>query len=416
MGVGDEEESGLLWAPGDRSFRANPYPFYARLRSAAPAYAAPGGAVVLSRYDDVMATLRSEHVSHDLDANAKAEDIHPITRRPLRGPRRRRGSTKTILNLDPPDHTRLRGLVSMAFTPAAIERLRPRIEALVDGVLDGAAASGEIELVEDLAFPIPFRVISELLDMPTERADDLRDWSRAISAALEPAAADTDLDEAETAARDFVPYLVDVIEERRSRPGPDLLSGLLAAEADGQTLSPQELISFVVLLYVAGHETTVSLIGNGLAALLEHRDELARWRRDPTLDAVAVDELLRFDGPLQHTVRVAMKAMRFRGRDGEAVVAEPGRTIVTLLGAANRDPEVFEDPDRLWLGRPNASAHAGFGAGIHYCLGASLARLEATLAITRLIRRFETIELQSPPRWRDRITIRGVERLELKLA
>ena len=401
-----------LWDPFDPAFRADPYPYYDRLRTEAPAYRAPGGPTVLTRYIDVFATLRSNEVSRDVEANAIVEPTDEVG---LRRRERRRGGAKSILNLDPPDHTRLRRLVSKAFTPRQIELLRPGIEQMVDAALDDAADRGGIELIDDLAFPVPFQVISELLDMPTDRADDLRDWSQALTASLEPAATLTDLDAAEAAVLALVPYLIQVIEERRSAPGDDLLSALLAVEDDGDVLSFEELISFVVLLYVAGHETTVNLIGNGTLALLRHPDQLDRWRHDPSLDATAIDELLRYDGPVQHTVRVAMQPMSFADATGGTVVVEPGHTILTVLGAANRDPAMFDDPHTLRLDRPNAARHTAFSAGIHYCLGASLAKLEATVAITRLIRRFDRIELAAEPHWRDRITIRGVDRMPLTI-
>ncbi len=172
----------------------------------------------------------------------------------------------------------------------------------------------------------------------------------------------------------------------------------------------------MVLLYVAGHETTVNLIGNGVLALLRHPDQLDLWRRDPSLDTSAIDELLRFDGPVQHTVRVAMSPINFDGAHGETITVEPGHVMLTVLGAANRDPAVFEQPHRLILDRPNAGKHTAFSAGVHYCLGASLAKLEAGVAITRLIRRFERIELAGQPHWRDRITIRGVDQLPLSVS
>jgi cytochrome P450 len=402
-----------LWNPFDPEFRADPYPYYDRLRTEAPAYLSPFGQTVITRYADVFATLRSNEVSRDVDANAIFDPADEVA---VRRRARRRGGAKSILNLDPPDHTRLRRLVSKAFTPRQIELLRPRIERMVDDVLDRAATSGSIELIDELAFPVPFQVISELLDMPTDRADELRDWSQTLTAALEPASTIAELDAAEVAVMQLVPYLIDIIEARRSEPGDDLLSALLDVEDDGDTLSPEELISFVVLLYVAGHETTVNLIGNGMLALLRHPHELDRWRNDPGLDGSAVDELLRFDGPVQHTVRVAMQPTTFLGAHGEAVVVQPGHTILTVLGAANRDPAMFEDPNALRLDRPNAGRHTAFSAGIHYCLGASLAKLEATVAITRLIRRFDSIELAGEPHWRDRITIRGVDRMPLRVS
>jgi cytochrome P450 len=398
-----------VWNPADPDFRRDPHPFYDRLRTEAPACRLPWGAVVITRYDDVARTLRSNDFSRDVEAHALERD-DPVARR--RRDRRARGA-KTILNLDPPDHTRLRRLVSKAFTPSAIERLRPSIQSMVDDVLDRADERGSMELIDELAFPVPFRVISELLDMPIERADELRDWSQAITAALEPTATLDDLDTAEAALAQLIPYLMTIIEQRRSSPGDDLLSALLAVEDAGERLSPAELISFVVLLYVAGHETTVNLIGNGVLALLRNRDQLVQWRDDPDLDDRAVDELLRFDGPVQHTVRVAMLPVSYAGAGGETVEVLPGETVLTVLGAANHDPAVFDDPHALRLDRSNANRHLAFGAGIHYCLGASLARLEASIAITTLIRRFPSLELVGEPTWRDRVTIRGVERLEL---
>lgn len=406
-------DTARLWNPLDPAFRADPYPFYDRLRTEAPVFRASPYQVVLTRYADVFATLRSAEVSRDVEANALFDETDEMA---VRRRTRRRGGAKSILNLDPPDHTRLRRLVSKAFTPRAIEALRPRIEAMVDEVLDRAAERGEMELIDELAFPVPFQVISELLAMPTDRADEMRDWSQALTQSLEPAATMADLDAAESAVMQMVPYLVEIIEARRSAPGDDLLSGLLAVEDDGDTLSPAELISFVVLLYVAGHETTVNLIGNGMLALLRHPDELATWRSDPSLDANAVDELLRYDGPVQHTVRVAVHPMTFEGAHGEPIVVEPGQTLVTVLGAANHDPAVFDDPHRLRLARDNAGRHTAFSAGIHYCLGASLAKLEAGIAISRLIRSFDVVELAGEPHWRDRLTIRGVDRLPLALS
>ena len=398
-----------VWNPADPEFRRNPHPFYDRLRAEAPACRLPWGAVVITRYEDVARTLRSNDFSRDVEAHALERD-DPVARR--RRDRRGRGA-KTILNLDPPDHTRLRRLVSQAFTPTAIERLRPSIQAMVDVVLDRAGERGSFELIDELAFPVPFQVISELLDMPTERALELRDWSQAITAALEPTATLADLDAAEAALALLIPYLITIIEERRADLGDDLLSALLVVEEAGDRLSPAELISFVVLLYVAGHETTVNLIGNSVLALLRHRDQLVRWRDDPALDDRAVDELLRYDGPVQHTVRVAMVPVSFEGVRGEHVDVLPGETVLAVLGAANHDPSLFDDPHTLRLERPNANRHVAFGAGIHYCLGASLARLEASIAITSLIRRFPALELVGEPTWRDRVTIRGVERLEL---
>ncbi len=265
-----------------------------------------------------------------------------------------------------------------------------------------------MELVDDLAFPVPFQVISDLLGMPTEREVEIREWSQTFTAALEPTADEATLIAAEAAVGQLGDYLDDVIADRRQHLGDDLLSQLLVVEEAGDRLSPAELRSFVVLLYVAGHETTVNLIGNGLLALLRHPDELRRWRDDPGLDATAIDELLRFDGPVQQTVRIPMQTVRY----GDVEVAA-GTTVMTVLGAANHDPAMFAEPDELRLDRSNSGRHLAFAGGIHYCLGASLAKLEATVSISSVIRRFPDLQLAGEPHWRDRLTIRGVDHLPL---
>jgi cytochrome P450 len=410
------EMTELLFNPFDPEFRANPYPFYDRLREQAPAYWTPIDTVVLTRYDDVSHTLRSNDFSRDVQANA-VEPKTPMSAR-RRESRRQERETKSILNLDPPDHTRLRRLVTKAFTPSAIENLRPRVQRLVDDVLDAAEERGTMELVDELAFPVPFQVISDLLAMPTGRAAELREWSQHLTAALEPTATDDILDVAERAIEQLVPYLVEIIEQRRRDLGGDLLSGLLVAEEAGDRLSTDELIAFVVLLYVAGHETTVNLIGNGTLALLRTPDQMRRWRDDPGLDANAVDELLRLDGPVQLTVRVPMVDVTYGPWAGQAhapVDVPKGTIVMTVLGAANHDAAIFDDPHSLRLDRPNANRHVALSAGIHYCLGAALAKLEAQIAIGSLIRRFPALELAGDPGWRDRLTIRGVDRLPLSL-
>jgi cytochrome P450 len=410
MSAASSAISGLpVWNPLDPDFRADPYRLYARLRTEAPVSRTDQDTLVVARYHDVANTLRSPQFSRDIDANVR-ERPDPVSQR--RRARRAQGS-RSILNLDPPDHTRLRRIVTTAFTPTAIERLRPRIQAMVDQRLDSAATQGGMELIEDLAFPVPFLVISELLNMPTGDSDQVRDWSQALTASLEPTASLEVLDQAEAALGGLIPYLIGIIEERRSNLGEDLLSALLIAEDEGDRLTAEELITFVVLLYVAGHETTVNLIGNAMLALLAHPEQLDLWRNDPSLDDNAIDELLRYDGPVQHTVRVPMQPIDYVGVSDQVWTAVPGDLVVTLLGSANRDPEIFTDPDQLILSRPNASRHLAFSAGIHYCLGASLAKLEAKVVLGSLIRRFSEIEMTSQPRWRDRITIRGVERLEL---
>jgi cytochrome P450 len=403
----------LLFNPFDPAFRADPYPFYDRLRDEDPVHETPFGYTVLTRYEDVARALRGAEFGRDIEAlTPPPDDPIRLQRRERFQRRRAEGrAAKTILNLDPPDHTRLRRLVTLAFTPSAIERLRPRVQQLVDDVLDVAAERGSIELVDELAFTVPFQVISDLLDLPTDRSDDVREWSQCLTAGLEPTADEATLDASESAAALMGDYLREVVAHRREHLGDDLLSALIMVEEGGDRLSTPELLSFVTLLYVAGHETTVNLIGNGTLALLRHPDELRRWANDPSLDANAVDELLRYDGPVQQTVRVPTQVVHF----GDVEV-QPGSMVMTVLGAANHDPTVFDDPHTLRLDRPNASRHLAFAAGVHYCLGASLAKLEAQVAIGSLIRRFPELELAGTPTWRDRLTIRGVDHLPLALA
>ena len=407
----------MLFNPFDPAFRANPYPFYERLRTTDPVHVSAFGFTVLTRYDDVARTLRGNEFARDIEAHVADRPDDP--RRARRERQRQRVDeglvAKSILNLDPPDHTRLRRLVSLAFTPTAIERLRPRVQQLVDDALDRAAERGSMELVEELAFPVPFQVISDLLALPTDGSEQIREWSQTLTASLEPTADDATLDATEVAAGHMGAYLGEVIEHRRHHLGEDLLSALIQVEEEGDRLSPAELLSFVILLYVAGHETTVNLIGNGTLALLRNPDEMRRWAADPSLDVRALDELLRFDGPVQQTVRVPMIDVGYQAIDGSEVVVPKGTLVMTVLGAASHDPAVFEKPEELHLDRTNANRHLGFAAGVHYCLGASLAKLEAGVAITSLIRRFPQVALAGDPTWRDRLTIRGVDHLPLAL-
>ena len=401
-----EPATDLLYDPSIASFRANPYPTYARFRSEAPIVRSASGLRVVSRHADVSKVLRSPEVSRDIDESAIDFNDAELAWRELRLANR---GAKSMLNLDAPDHTRLRGLVSKAFTPKAIGKLRPRVQALVDAALDPAADTGSIELIDALAFPLPFQVISDLLDMPTERADELRDWSQAITLSLEPMATEDDIRAATEAVQKVIGFLVPVIEDRRHNLGDDVLSALIVAEESGERLSLPELISTVVLLYIAGHETTVNLIGNGALALANNPDQRALWRAaGESLDANAIDELLRFDGPVQQTIRVPLVDMELSGGTIPA-----GHRVLTLLGAANRDGDVFDAPDSLRLDRDGAARHMSFASGAHYCLGASLARLEAQVALGTMVRRFADWSVLKPPDWRDRITIRGVSRLSL---
>jgi cytochrome P450 len=397
--------------PFDPVFRANPYPFYKALREQDPVHAADVGNIVLTRHEDVFSTLRSNDFSRDIEASAN-EPTDPLWIA-KRERRKGRGGGNTILNLDPPDHTRLRRLVSKAFTPTSIDRLRPRIQQLVDDVLDKAARNGGMELVDEMAFPIPFQVISDLLAMPTDRSDELREWGQLITLSLEPTSTLEDLDRTDGALNEMIPYLFTIIEDRRSHPGDDLLSALIAVEDEGDNLALDELISFVVLLYIAGHETTVNLIGNSINALLRFPDQLSLWHNNPSIANRAVDELLRFDGPVQQTVRVPIVPVTYQSLQGPVTV-QPGTIVTTLLGAGNHDPAMFADPHILKLDRANSNRHLAFAGGIHYCLGASLAKLEAEIAVGSMVARFPNMHAVGDITWRDRLTIRGVDHLQLE--
>ncbi|MFM1838778.1 MAG: hypothetical protein RIS37_44 [Actinomycetota bacterium] len=396
--------------PFNPEFRAHPYPFYDDLRNQEPVHTTAFGMVVLTRYEDVSTTLKSADFSRDIEKYSTQATTEARQRR--REMQRER--TKSILNLDPPDHTRLRRIVSKSFTPSAMEKLRGRIEHLVNIALDHAQERGSIELIDDLAFPVPFQVISDLLNMPTERAEEMREWSQIITNSLEPTATDDELAQSDAALAQLVPYLTSIIEERRRNLGEDMLSSLITAEEAGDKMTTDELMAFLVLLYIAGHETTVNLIGNSALALLRHPDQAALVHQHG-LSSQAIDELLRFDGPVQHTVRVPLKTVRYEV-NGTTIEIEPGTVVMTSLGAANHDPSIFDAPHELRLDRPNAHRHMAFASGIHYCLGSALAKLETEVAVGTLFQRFPTISILGTPSWRDRLTIRGVNQLQLSLS
>jgi cytochrome P450 len=397
-----------MFNPFAAGFAADPYPQYRELRERDPVHRSPLGPWVISRYDDVVRVLRDPSLSVE-DANATPLEVDPEIKSVF-GDRRR--GDRAILNIDPPDHDRLRRLVSKAFTPKMVESLRPEVERLVDEALDVAEArgTGEMDLIADLAFPLPFTVISEMLGMPTGRRDQLREWSHAVVKTLDPILT---LDEARaaTAASDaMTEYVLEVVAMKRRDPGDDLLSGLIAAEEDGDALDEQELLDQVILLYIAGHETTVNLIGNGTLALLRHPDELARLRGDPELEQGAVEELLRYDGPVQFSRRIAVTDFELRDH-----VIEAGSFVLTCLGGANRDPQHWgPTADELDLARVGAAQHVSFGSGVHHCLGAALARVEGRAAFSALARRFPELELMDPePVWNGRVVLRGLDALPL---
>ena len=400
----------VAFNPFDPGFIADPYPQWTALREHEPVHQSPLGISLLLRYDDVLAFLRDQSLSVE-DRNARPTPMDDLARDVL-GDRVDSNAAQAMLNTDPPDHTRLRRLVSKAFTPRRIESLRPRVQELVDDALDEAERRGEMELVGELAFPLPFKVISEMLGMPETDEKQLREWSGMLVRSLEPVV-DPELIVAIADAGDAMSeFIYETIAWKRQDPGDDLLSGLIHAEEDGDVLSDEELMVQVTLLYIAGHETTVNLIGNGTLALLRNRDQLERLVADPSLDANAVDELLRYDSPVQMTRRITLRDVEVRG-----VQIEKGTFVPCVLASANRDPAHWgDDADKLDLGRSDAHSHVAFGGGSHYCLGAALARLEGQVAIGSLVRRFPRLEQAGEPVWNGRINLRGLDLLPLKLA
>jgi cytochrome P450 len=401
------------FAPG---FTDDPYPQYATMREQAPVYQHPFGFWLLTSYDDVSWLLRAPGLSVE-DDNVATDSLLRQVREDLYGDAARRASAVSMLDRDPPDHTRLRKLVSKAFTMRAIQALRPRITDLVDGMLDGMAAAGEaggvkeLDLVDALAFPLPFSVIAEMLGTPPADHDRIRQLTGTVVRSLEPVA-DPALAQAILAADDeMVQIAADMIAWKRANPADDLLTALIHAEDDGDALSDDELVAQTLLLYIAGHETTVNLIAGGALALLRHPDQLALLRADPALVGNAVEELLRYDSPVQASRRITLEPVTVGG-----VTIPAGAFVMASLGSANRDQRFWgADADELRLDRENARQHVSFGAGHHHCLGASLARLEAAIAFERLLGRFPGLALAGDVTWNGRINLRGPAHLPVSV-
>ncbi len=395
--------SELVYNPLLPEFHANPYPFYRRLREEDPVHASPLGIWVLTRYEDAVMVLR--------DPRFGREGIAELQEARLGAARARPKNSRDMLFRDPPDHTRLRALVGRAFTPRVVEEMRPHIQEIVDGLLDRVEGSGGMDVIEDLAYPLPVRVICEMLGVPTSDQEVFRQWSadiaRSLDAALFPAdsGVGTRGQEASDALKEYFRSLIAV---RRKHPQPDLLSGLIAAEEQGDKLTEAELLSTCVLILIAGHETTVNLIGNGLLALLGNPEQLRALANDPALIQTGVEELLRYDGPVQRTSRMTMADVEIGGKK----IAKDS-VVVAAIGAANRDPAVFADPERLDVARKD-NRHIAFGFGIHFCLGASLARIEGQVAIGTLLRRMPAPKLVSDiPEWRESSVLRGLKTLPI---
>ena len=387
--------------------RADPYPRYAALRERAPVHRSAFGIWTLTDYDDCQLLLRHPGVGKDFSSAMNSLGLSDADRE---AQDRFRNDRSNMLVTDPPDHTRLRGLVTRAFTPRTVEKLRPRIVALVDELLDGFDRD-ETEVMDALAFPLPVTVIGDMLGVPVGDRPLLRPLVRSVTAILELAVSPEALAEAADADAKLGAYFADLVADRRAHPRDDLLTKLIEAEDKGDQLTEHELISTVILLFAAGFETTTHLVGNGLHALLRNPGELARLRADRSLVRSAVEELLRYDSPVQIAARTTYEELQVGGQ-----TIPSGNLVLAMLGAANRDPARFTDPERLDVGR-DEGAPMSFGGGIHFCLGAALARLEGQIVLDRLLERFGTMELVGgPPTVRDSLTLRGLVDLRVRFA
>jgi cytochrome P450 len=388
--------------------RQDPYDRYRRVRELAPVHRSGLGFWVLSRYDDCQQVLRDPRFGK-ADADDRRDRLPAEVADAVERLRRRAPS---MLFVNPPDHTRLRGLVSKAFTARTVERMRPHVGRLLDELLDDLDAGDDdvVDVMAAIAFPLPVTVIGEMLGIPTADRPAFQPWVRASTALLELTIDPTAIVAAADAGDQMTAYFTDLLAERRRRPADDLLSDLLAVEDGGDTLSEDELISTAILLFGAGFETTTNLVGNGLLALLRHPDQLQRLRADPALMHPAVEELLRWDSPVQLDGRTALQDADVRGEPVDA-----GTLVVTMLGAANHDPARFADPDTLDLARGEGPS-LSFGSGIHYCLGQALARLEGQVVFSRLLARYRRLDLAADEvSYRTSLTLRGLARLPVVL-
>ena len=384
---------------------ADPFPVFQELREQAPLYRSSVlGGWVLTRYDDVKTAISDRRFSADRMRPFFAQ--LPIHEQVAYSTLRDSISHWAVFH-DPPEHSRLRGLMNKAFTARAIERLEPRIRVLIDRLLDRVVDQGEMDLIADLAYPLPASVILDMLGLPCDDLDRIKVWSDELALFVGSSVNTPDkyqrATDSITAMND---YFRKAIQRRRRNPGDDLLTALLGAQEQGELLSDDEVLATCVLLVFAGHETTTNLIGNGILALLRHPEELLRLRADPRLMSLAVEELLRFDGPAAAVVRIATDEIPLHGQ-----TILPGERVFAMLNAANRDPRQFQNPETLDIGRQE-NRHLAFGQGIHFCIGAPLARMEARLAITAILQRCSNISLSSTPlNWSSSLVLRGVRSL-----
>ncbi len=393
----------VMFNPFLPSFLVDPYPAYAALRAQDPVHRSLALQVwVVTSYAEAEAVLR-DAATYSSDLGVATSPLalalnHQRAASPL-------GHVMTVLNSDPPTHTRLRGLVNRAFTPRTVEALRGRIEAVTAELLDAAPEGGPFDLMTALAQPLPVIVIAELLGIPAGDRARFKAWSDEIAATTRPMAGQAAIDGARRATTELIAYLEPVIARLRAEPGEDLLSALVQAEDAGDRLSHEELLAFAILLLVAGNETTTNLLGNGVLALLRAPEQLAAVRGDASLLPRAIEELLRFDSPVQTLIRFARQPSQLGGHE-----IKPGESVLVTIGGANRDPRRFADPERLDV-TAERERHLAFGLGPHFCLGAPLARLEAEVALSAVLARYPDLHLAGEPVRGGTFTLRGVDAL-----
>ena len=395
-------QSGVTYNPLSRQTAQDPYPVYAALRERDPVHRSGlMNAWLFTRHADIDTILRD----HRLFSNDPRKGT--LSRRQRAG--LPADDEFTMLFLDPPDHKRLRALVNKAFTPKAVNALEPHIRSLLSSLLDDIDDPAGFDLMQAVAQPLPVIVIAEMLGIPPEDRAQFKIWSDQRARTLEPSIDARERALADAANKALNDYFRPIIEERRAAPQDDIVSALAQAEEEGDRLTELEMLNMLRLLLIAGNETTTNLIGNGVLALLRHPDQLQRLRDDPSLIPLAVDELLRFDSPVQTDFRRALEDCEVNG-----FPLKKRDNIVLLLGAANRDPDVFDEPDRLDVGRGDRS-HLSFGRGIHHCIGAPLARLEGRIVLEMLLERYSQINLRGEqPRFRNSIVLRGLESLPVR--
>ena len=397
--------SQALFNPLAPEFIRNPYPYYERMRATDPVHLTEHGMYVASRHADITVVLRDKRFGkHYADRMARRYGPNVMDEPVFRN------FALTMLQQDPPDHTRLRGLVAKAFTARRVEDMRPRIQEIVDENLDRIIPQGKMDLIEDFAYRLPVTVICDMLGIPAEHREMFHSGSRNSGRILEPVPMTPEEIKQSNASQAMVKmYFDQLFDLRRKNPGDDLTTQLLQAEVDGNKLSNQELYANIILLFGAGHETTVNLIGNGLLALHRNPDQLALLKANPSLITNAIEEFLRYDSSVQMSGRVALEDIEDLG--GKRI--PKGESVLCLLGSANHDPAVYPDrPDQLDITRPNVRP-LSFGGGIHFCLGAQLARIEAEIAIATLLRRLPELKLDDAenPEWRPTFVLRGLKRL-----